>query len=1220
MPVTEGRLRKTLVLPSTSIKVITRAILYSMNTEEALIIVEKALSAERLSKLHATVFCQVWEQRSYQEIAQNTGYEVGYLKQTGSRLWQVLSQVLGEKVSKNNVQSVVKRYAFSKVEPRQDAVENDRKLLRTDWGDATQLGTIYGRTTELATLEQWIVRENCRVVGLFGMGGIGKTTLSVHCAKQIQGEFDYLIWRSLRNAPPITNLLTELLQFLSNQQKSIPNSLDSQILCLLDCLRSARCLLILDNVETIMRSLRGRSAPSHDCESGYQPEYNGYGQLIRCIGETDHQSCLLLTSREKPQSIAAKEGGCLPIRSLQLKGLPISAGQAIFNLKGDFFGSSQEWQRLIAYYSGNPLALNMVAIAVKDFFAGSLTKFLEFLEPGAAVFGDIYQLLAQQFNRLSDLEQQVMYWLAIERKSIDVQQLLANFALQVTPASLLEALMSLERRSLIEKNENLFTLQPVVMEYITHQLIKQIEQEITTNKLQLLKTHALLKTQAKDYIRESQTRLLLSPLAARLLDTNTKSSLDKQLMQIISAVRGKSPQETGYIAGNIINLCCQLQIDLSDRNFSNLTVWQAYLKQVNLHRVNFARTNLANCVFTETFSQILSVAFSPDGKLLAASDINHEIHIWQVSDGKKLLTCKVEDGWVWSVTFSLDSRILASSANRTINLWDVQTGECLQTLPGYTSRIFSLSFSPDNRFLASGSEDKLVRIWNWQTGQLLKTLSGHTDEVRSVTFAPSSQLLASGSYDRTVRLWNTTTGECLHTLIGHKHWVWSVAFSPDGNTLASSSSDKTIGLWDLNGKCKYVLTHSHTLRTLAFSYDGQVLASGSDDTIKLWNLKTKECKLLQGHTSWISSLAFSPNSYLLASGSEDQSVRLWDTQTHRCLKSLQGHSNGIWAVAFSPDGQKIASGSQDRIVRFWHSKTGEYLSCLQGHTSWIWSIAFSPDGHTLASGSEDRTIKLWDTVTGQLLSTLQGHTDAVFSVIFSLDGNTLISGSLDGTIKLWNIEQELYRQIEGHKGGIWCIAQSPDGMILVSGSQDQTVKLWEINTGKCIKTLSGHNSWLRCVAFSPDGQTLASGSANGIVKLWQASTGECLQTWQAHSTPVLSIVFSLDGQYLFTSSTDTTVKLWDMQTLECRQILQEHDKWVRFLSISFDGKILASCSQDETIKLWNMSNLGVETTSSRTLRVPRPYEGMNISGTSGLTSAQIRTLKILGATEMRSPK
>jgi WD40 repeat protein len=1316
-----------------------------MNHEEALLIVERALNEERLSKLQVTVFRQTWEEQSYQEIAKNSGYELGYIKQTGSQLWQVLSKAFGEKVTKSNVHLVLKRKARERSQESgvrsqglgatnngQYPIQNPKSKIqnRSDWGDASDVSVFYGRTEELATLEQWILQDHCRLIGLFGMGGIGKTSLSVKLAKQIQGEFEYVIWRSLRNAPPIQSLLADLIQFLSNHQEpDLPDSLDSCILRLLHYLRSSRCLLILDNGETIVQPC--------DRNGGYQPGYEGYGQLLKCVGETNHQSTLVLTSREKPKGIVAEEGKALPIRSLRLTGLHESAIQKIFSVKGDFSGSADEWRVLINHYAGNPLALKIIASAIKDFCDGSIAEFLEFLQQGSSVFGDIRDLLACQIDRLSHLEQQVMVWLAINREPVTLSQLRADFVPQVSLGDLLEAVTSLERRclidkatpTLIEKTQTLFTLQPVVMEYMTERLIEQVCQEIsesfefsllssqleqpTQNGLRpaaltklktqnFFKTHSLIKSQAKDYIRETQIRLILKSIADKLLNVSSKEKLEDQFRKILSQLRGKSPQETGYVGGNVINLLCQLQVDLSGWDFSNLTVWQAYLGRVNLHHVNFAGANLRQSVFTETFSQILSIAFSPDGKLLATGDVNHEIHVWQVVDGKQLLSCKVEEGWVWSVAFSPNGRLLASSANRSVHLWDVQTGQCLKTFQGYSDRVFSLAFSPDGRLLASGSEDHLVRIWDVKTSQLLTILSGHTDEVRSVAFAPqtypnrlsssglrnscvqnSKLLLASGSYDRTVRLWDINTGECLKILEEHTHRVWSVAFSPDGRVLASSSSDRTVKLWDIStGQClKSLLGHSQQIRTVAFSPDGQTLASGSDDqSLRLWNWRTgKALRVLKGHNSWISSVAFSPDQGLLASGSEDQSVRLWETRTNLCLKTLQGHSNGVWSVAFSPQGMTLASGSQDGMIRFWDIKTGQYLANIQGHSSWIWSVAFSPQGTILASGSEDRSIKIWDTCTGQLLVTLKGHADTVFSLMFSPDGQTLFSGSLDGTIKLWDIGLGKCRQtLQGHQGGVWSMSLSLDGQVLVSGSQDQTLKLWDVRTGLCITTLSGHSSWIRACAISPARQLLVSGSADGVIKLWQVDTGECQETLQAHTGPVLSVAFNPDGKSFASSGTDALVKLWDIvrssgswedshvttaispsiaaltltrsaicssvsQTLkpirctgvQCRRMLQGHDKWVRFLAYSPNGQILASCSQDETIKLWqtvpeDSTSLtrGLEISKPRspycrddlrecikTLRVPRPYEGMNITGVTGLTEAQKSTLKMLGAVD-----
>ena len=483
-----------------------------MNNQEALVIVERALNEERLSKLQATVFCHAWEEQSYLEIAKKLGYEVGYVKQIGSQLWQVLSRAFGEKVTKSNVQLVLKRkvregglgsgqkgageYESSGELPNYPPfnlklkTQNSKLFpVRTDWGDAVDVSFFYGRTEELATLERWIVKDRCRLVGLFGMGGIGKTSLSVKLAKQIQGEFDYVIWRSLRNAPPIHDLLADFIQFLSahaQQETDLPDSLDGCILRLLNYLRASRCLLILDNGETIMQagdSLRDSCASRG---GAYQTGYEGYGQLLKCVGETNHQSTVVLTSREKPRDMVPHEGEVLPIRSLCLRGLQEPAVQEIFNVKGDFSGSAKEWNVLIEHYAGNPLALKMIASTIKNFFDGSIANFLEVIQQGTSVFGDIHDLLASQIDRLSDLEEQVMYWLAIKREPVTLSELRADFVPQVSLGDLLEALTSLERRCLIDKvtptliegSRTLFTLQPVVMEYMTDRLIEQVCEEV----------------------------------------------------------------------------------------------------------------------------------------------------------------------------------------------------------------------------------------------------------------------------------------------------------------------------------------------------------------------------------------------------------------------------------------------------------------------------------------------------------------------------------------------------------------------------------------------------------------------------------------------------------------------------------------------------------------------------------------------------------------------
>jgi WD40 repeat protein len=1037
-------------------------------------------------------------------------------------------------------------------------------LRREDWGEATDVGAFYGRKEELAELERWILTDRCRLVAILGMGGIGKTSLVVKLAEQIKDQFDYLFWRDLRNAPPVEDILGDCIKFLSDQQKTdLPESVDGKITLLIEYLRKQRCLLVLDNAEAILRG--GNRAGQ------YRDGYEDYGRLIQRVEETAHQSCLVLTSREKLKELAPLEGEKSPVRSRELIGLRQIEGRELLKDKG-LFGAEEAWTDLIDRYAGNPLALKQVSATVQELFGGDIAKFLD---QGTAIFGDIRDLLDQQFDRLSEPEKDIMYWLAIEREAVSMEDLLEDIVRTIAQRELLEALGSLRRRSLIETSAALFTLQPVVMEYMIDRLIEQVYQEIRAEAIAFFMSHALIKAQAQDYLRNSQVRLILKPIADKLIATFSKKGVEDKLAGILSTLREESSLTPGYAGGNALNLFVQLKSNLRGRDFSNLIVWQAYLQGVDLQDVNFANTDLARSVFTENFGFVLSVTLSPDGKLLAAGTVDAQIRLWQVADGKQLLTCEGHTDWVWLVAFSPDGRTLASgSSDQTIRLWDVSTGQCLKTLQGHTNRVWAVAFSPDGYILASSSEDETVRLWDASTGQCLRTLQGHTNQVWSVAFRPDGRMLASGSDDETIRLWEVSTGQCLNTLHGHTSWVRSVAFSPDGYMLASGSDDRTIMLWDVN--------------------TGQHL------------------KVLQGHISLVWSVAFSPDGRMLASGSDDQTVRLWDASSGQCLKTLQGYTSRVYSVAFSPDGRTLASGSDDQVIGLWDVNIGQSLNALRGHTSWVREVAFSPDGGTLASGSSDQTVRLWDVSSGQCLKTLQGHTNLVRSVAFNPDGSTLASGSDDQTVRLWDVSSgQCLNTLHGHTNWVRSVAFSPDGRMLASGSDDRTIRLWGVGIDQCLKTLQGHTNRVRSVTWGPNSRMLASGSDDQTVRLWDASSGQCLKTLRGHTNRVRAVAFGPDGRMLASGSDDQTVRLWDVSSGQCLKVLQGHSNQVWSVAFSPDGHILASGSDDETVRLWD-----IPTGECLSTLIPnRPYERMNITGVTGLTEAQKVTLKALGAVE-----
>jgi DNA-binding CsgD family transcriptional regulator len=430
---------------------------------------------------------------------------------------------------------------------------------RIDWNEAPDVSIFYGRTKELATLEQWILQDNCRLVALLGMGGIGKTALSVRSAKQIADNFEYVIWRTLRHAPPLKEILAQLLIALSYPHKAyLPEDINQRISLLIESLQKHRCLLILDNTETILQS--------GELTGHYREGYETYGELFRRVGESHHQSCLLITSQEKPREIALLEGATLPVRSLTLTGLqPEDAGE-IFKAKE--LSDSEHWKELIQRYQGNPLYLKIAATSIQELFQGKVS---EFLKRSISVFGDIRVLLERQFERLSDLEQEILYWLAIEHQAVSLEQLQSNLWLPLAESDLFEVIESLGRRSLIEKvvegSTALFTLQMVVMEYVTNELTEQLCTEI----MSAIKTHKIEKLERFISLSLEKAQLPVAkpheipyPPIIQLMKNRmiaafrSEVKLKEQLNKLLSMLPDNSSLEGGYARNNLQHLIAAL--------------------------------------------------------------------------------------------------------------------------------------------------------------------------------------------------------------------------------------------------------------------------------------------------------------------------------------------------------------------------------------------------------------------------------------------------------------------------------------------------------------------------------------------------------------------------------------------------------------------------------------------------------------------------------------
>ena len=558
-------------------------------------------------------------------------------------------------------------------------------------------------------------------------------------------------------------------------------------------------------------------------------------------------------------------------------------------------------------------------------------------------------------------------------------------------------------------------------------------------------------------------------------------------------------------------------------------------------------------------SQVDGVAFSPDGRTLAAGDDGGHVGLWDVAAARRTATL-AEGIPVSSVAFSPDGRTLAvSDYGGYVGLWDVAAARRTATL-AVGSSVESVAFSPDGHTLAVSDHDG-VGLWDVAAGRRTATLA-EGSPVDSVAFSPDGRTLAAADDGGHVGLWDVAAARRTATLAEGSP-VDSVAFSPDGHTLAAGDYGGHVGLWDVAAARRTAtLAEGSLIESVAFSPDGHTLAvSDHGGHVGLWDVAAARRTANLAEGSPVYNLAFSPDGRTLAAGDRSGHVGLWDVAAGQRVSNV-AEGSPVYSLAFSLDGRTLAVGDLGGYVGLWDVAAGRRTATL-AEGSPVYGVAFSPDGRTLAVGDIGGHVSLWDVAAARRTATL-AEGGPVYGVAFSRDGRTLAVGDLGGHVGLWDVAAGRRTATLAEGSAVFTVGFSRDERTLAVGDLAGHVGLWDVAAGRRTATLA-EGSPVYSLAFSPDGRTLAVGDYSGHVGLWDVAAGHRLVAL-AEASPVYSVAFSPNGTTLVTGDYLGNVGIWSVANWQRLANLVEGSA-VTSMAFSPHSLVLAIASLDGNIAL-----------------------------------------------------
>lgn len=1084
-------------------------------------------------------------------------------------------------------ESIDRVFSALDLKSRSEDLRSQSLTLREDWGEAIDCSQFVGRKTEIETLRRWIRDERCRLITLLGMGGMGKTSLSIKVAEQLKENFEAICWRSLRSVPDINLFLSDVLTQVTGEQYS---QSDASPMTLIHKLRERKILLVLDNVDSLLES---------NCAPGtFSSGYSSYRELITQLASIQHNSTIILTSRERLTDLTPLEGEKLPIRSLQIQPLTVGDAQAILRQKG--INSEVEiLQPLVEKYGGNPLCLKLVATTIYELYEGDIDLFL--LQSGG-LFDGIRTLLYSQLRRLTRLERSLMFWLSLHQEPTSLETLGHCLLPGLSHPSLLEVLESLTRRSLAERNSGpRFSQQTVVADFVIDTMVHQWWLELLgRGPIDILRSHSICSTNIPTHVQINHHKRILQHLS-EILSQESRNQITHRFNEILESEREGA--WNGYVVANIITLSISLNIPVSKLDLSSQHIRCLSLQSMDLANINMENCTFHQCNFAQPYAEILGLDWHPTKPIIAISGGEGDVILWPVKAGGFHILNRPHNSNVWCVRFSQSGLMMVTtSSDKSARVWlDFLSQDYKHLL--HPKKVYWAEFSPDEQSIATACEDGFVRIWDFMSESILSSIGLSDNPIHCLVFSQDGRSLLAGSTDGNIFRYDISNATAARFSDGHDDRVECLDVSRKG-MIASGCFGGKVNIWSKEGDLlRQINGHQDVILSIRFSPDGSTLATASRDRrIGLWDVESGDCKWFQEHGDWVRSVCFNPDGSSVVSGGDDQTLRIWDVSRGKCQRIVRGYANGI--INLKAQDHLVVTGSADKQVRLWQIDQNGILGYTRsiGNTHTIGhAIALNRDGSLLAVNTHSGVIQVWGRQEDRIISQLIGHNHNVTSLEFDRDSLRLVSGDNQGWITLWDIQKSRCLWVSRlHTTWIWDLVYHPTDPLICSCSDDGTIRIWDYQ-GNCCFVLEDHGQPVTGLAFTPD-HHLVSCSFDLTVRVWDLSAGSSTVLEGAKDV-LWAVAIGPEGQ-IFAAGTDRQIHCWHQGE---HHSWDAHDRAIYRLALS--GDWLISASSDETVKVWDWRQQHLISTT----QMPRIYENLNLRNARGLSPTDLYSLQRLGA-------